>query len=82
MVYYVSKDQLIYDKIAKHLVRWNIVTWDHVRKIARPPSRKRQYWKRHIYDLCTFALNKMERESIHHEGATQLCERGISYYET
>lgn len=78
----VCEDQILYNKIAHQLRLWEIVTRDQINAIKRYQSRKRRYWKRHIYDLCTFALKKIERDAINNPQAVQLCKEGIAYYET
>lgn len=81
MVYPICKDQILYNKIAYQLRQWGIVSREQSQKIKRYQSRKRRYWIRHIRDLCSFALESMERNAIDNPQAVQLCKDGILYYE-
>lgn len=72
-----KKNKNIFNIIATKLIATGIVSADECALIARSETRKEGYWKRHILDLCQYALNKMEREGIDNLQVRLICETGI-----
>lgn len=72
-----NKNKTIFNIIAKKLIDAGVVSQDECMLIARADTRKGRYWKRHILDLCNYALNKMTRQHIDNQQIRRVCETGI-----
>lgn len=69
-------NRALFDVIALRLRGMDIVTHREVKLIVRRNTCKERYWRRHIIDLCDYAFDKMERESIDNAEARKLCLAG------
>ena len=69
----------LYEVIAQRLVGYGAVTREQCDTIARVGHRKQRYWKRHIIDLCEFAMEHIERNGLYpcKEEATATCMAGL-----
>ena len=67
----------LYNTISERLINACIVTARESKDIARANTRKRRYWRRHVIDLCDYALKKMVRDNILNDDMQRTCEAGI-----
>jgi len=69
--------QALYWKLVAKFIDSAIITQKQAQTIARKGSRKEGYYKRHVIDLCEFALWKMQDLNIQDASLETLCNQAI-----